>query len=589
MSTQIPATPDWMQVYRPSFFESLAGITSIANNRVLLCDRDRGLLTEVDLITQTETLRKYYDVYDYADVNSIGYFDGRLYSVFQDRVYVADYHAEDKHLRTELFLTVPDCSSLTGIAVTAEHIYLVTQNQSILAYHRSNQEIEEIGRSPGVGTYDLCYFTHALLIVDAKEQTVYVFDLETRKVINEILAPFENPTGIAAVYHEQAGKDLIYLAYSRPGFEIYDAGESEFKLKLRTYHKINDQKQPFTDNFIYPLVFKHDESQNITRSNGFLIEMYYVEKLHPLPEIANEYEFIQNLEWKISMPLNTDRQELIALEPIGPFQMRIEEIPTEENRKVAVFSIPEIDLKTQRTVFGWKALVKVFGIRYAEAVDRVRLITDEERDRYAQYLQNEAGLDMDRRFVQAAAEAAVQDLSEADRANALKKAIAIREYIYAHLTYVMDQYHDGAEDVLKSGEGSCGEYLNVFLALLRLNEIPARAAGDYKVPAYKMQAGSRSVFLSPDFNHVWLQFYAPGLGWLPLESSSDDEAASFRRWSKRYFLALAWYHLECRIGSYFEDIFEKESDRRFFLSPGELGKNDIRFKVIRELDPGENC
>jgi hypothetical protein len=104
-----------------------------------------------------------------------------------------------------------------------------------------------------------------------------------------------------------------------------------------------------------------------------------------------------------------------------------------------------------------------------------------------------------------------------------------------------------------------------------------------------MQAGSRSVFLSPDFNHVWLQFYAPGLGWLPLESSSDDEAASFRRWSKRYFLALAWYHLECRIGSYFEDIFEKESDRRFFLSPGELGKNDIRFKVIRELDPGENC
>lgn len=588
MPAQLPATPDWMQAYRPVFFESLAGITSIANNKVLLCDRDRGLLTEVDLITQTETLRKHYSVYDYADVSSIAYFEGQLYSVFQDKIYVADYQAEGDRLQTELLFTVPNCSGLTGIAVTVDYIYLATQNQFLLAYHRSSQEIEEIGRSPGISVDDLCFFNHDLWIVDAKEQTVYVFDLDTRTVINEVLAPFENPVGMTVVYHEQAGKDVIYLAYSRPSFKIYDKGESEFKLKLKTYQKIDNQKQPITDNFVYPLVFKQDESRNITRSNGFLVEMYYVEKLHALPEIASKYEFVENLEWKISLPMNTDRQELVSLEPIGPFQMRIEEVLTEENRQIAVFSIPEIDLKTQRTVFGWKALVKVFGIRHAEAIDRVREMSDEERDRYAQYLQNEPGLDMDRRFVQAAAELAIQDLSQDDRANVLKKAIVIRDYIYANLTYEMDCYHDGAEDVLASGEGSCGEYLNVFLALFRLNGIPARAVGNYKVPAYKMQAGSKSILLSPDFNHVWLQFYAPGLGWLPLESSSDDEAACFRRWSKRYFLALAWYHLECRIGSYFEDVFEKESDRRFFLSPGELGKNDIRFKVIRELDPNEN-
>ena len=148
----------------------------------------------------------------------------------------------------------------------------------------------------------------------------------------------------------------------------------------------------------------------------------------------------------------------------------------------------------------------------------------------------------------------------------------------------MDPYHDGTEDILRQGEGSCGEYLNVFLSLFRLNDIPVRQCGNYKVPAYKMQAGSRSVFLSPDFNHVWLQFYVPALGWVPLESSADDESSAFREWAKRYFMSLAWYHVECRVGSYFEDVFDAQTGQQFFLSPGDLGKNDIKFKVIRDIE-----
>ncbi|NWF60216.1 MAG: hypothetical protein HXY43_13360 [Fischerella sp.] len=43
--------PDWMQAYRPLFFESLSGITYLGDNRVLLCDRTRGMLTEVNLVS----------------------------------------------------------------------------------------------------------------------------------------------------------------------------------------------------------------------------------------------------------------------------------------------------------------------------------------------------------------------------------------------------------------------------------------------------------------------------------------------------------------------------------------------------------
>ncbi len=338
------------------------------------------------------------------------------------------------------------------------------------------------------------------------------------------------------------------------------------------------------DNFIYPLLFQHDDQKKAVLSNGFVVEMYYVEKLHALPEMAEKYGKVKDLEWKISLPMTTDRQEVIEIQPIGNFDMRIETIATEENRPVAVFSLPEIDLEKERRVFGWKALVKMYGIRYSVDPEDIREISEAELNQYAQYLENEDELDMEKRYVQEKAQEAVEDLSDGDKKNVLKKAKAIRDYIYQRLTYVMDRYHDGTEQVLRQREGSCGEYLNVFLSLFRLNDIPVRKCGNYKVPAYKMQAGSRNVFLSPDFNHVWLQFYVPDLGWVPLESSADDDASSFREWAQRYFMSLAWYHVECLMGSYFEDVFEQSTGKPHFLAPGDLATKDIKFKLLQAID-----
>jgi Transglutaminase-like superfamily len=578
---------DWIQAYRPFFFENLAGITAVGHNRLLLCDRDRGLLTEVDLLTATETFSLRYEVDDFAEVSSLSYRDGVLYSTYRNQVYAAEFNFELDRLRNERLLTVERYGNLTGIAVTESTIYLTTDRQLILSYNRATQALDQLAQTPGVGADDLCYFNHQLFIVDAKEQTVYVFDLATQTFVEEILAPFENPTGITSVYHNKAGTDIFYLAYSRPSFEVFDTGDSEFKLELQT-HVDRDRKQILTDNFVYPLLFQQNPKRHYVRSNGFLVEMYYVEKLHALPEVADEYKTVENLEWKISLPLNSDRQQVVNIETIGDFEMRIETIPAEANRQIAVFSIPRIRLATDRRVFGWKATVQVFGIRYLLPAGQTAEISETELAELKQYLQNEDQLDLDSRYVQRAAKDAIRPLKESERKDVLKKAAAIRDYIYDRLTYVMDSQHLGTEAVLRSGEGSCGEYLNVFSSLFRLNQIPTRKSGNYKVPAYKMQAGSRSVFLSPDFNHVWLQFYVPGLGWVPLESSADDGAASFRGWPKRYFMALAWYHLECRIGTYFEEVFPRNSDQPFFLSTSDLAKKDIKFRVVAELSPAES-
>jgi hypothetical protein len=568
---------DWIKAYRPFFFENLSGITSVGANKVLLCDRNRGILTEVDLLSEIETFKKKYNVNDFAGVDSICYLDNFLYFVYKNQIYKVEYYSQKDKIEPDLITQIFDYSSFTGIAVDENKIiYLITEENNILVYNLDTQGIENIGTSPGISAVDdLCYWQGNLFIVDSKEQTVYVFNLEKREIIDEILTPFENPTGITVVYNEKVGREILYVAYSRPSFEVYDTGDSEFKLKIDTAVR---------DNFIYPLIYQSDRDRKAVRSNGFLVEMSYVRKLHALPEIAREYRKIINLDWKISIPMDSDRQKLLSLQPIGNLPMRIEEITQEENRKVAVFPIDEIDLATERRVFGWKALIEVQSLKYLIKEKEVRDISKEELERYSKYLQNEAQLDMESPYVIKAAKRAIKNVPEEQQNNVLVKAKAIRDYIYRKVTYVMDAYNDGTEAVLKSGQGSCGEYLNVFLSLFRLNNIPARKCGNYKIPAYKMQPGAKSVYLSPDFNHVWLQFYVPDLGWVPLESSADDEAASFREWAKRYFMALSWYHVECRMGDYFEDVFERRNEQPFFLSPNDLSINDIKFKVISELD-----
>ncbi|MEY3827067.1 MAG: hypothetical protein RLZZ148_1885 [Cyanobacteriota bacterium] len=114
------------------------------------------------------------------------------------------------------------------------------------------------------------------------------------------------------------------------------------------------------------------------------------------------------------------------------------------------------------------------------------------------------------------------------------------------------------------------------MALTRLNNIPSRKAGRYKVPYYKINPETREVPVEPDFNHVWLEFYVPGYGWIPMESSADDD--KFGDWTMRYFMALQWYHIDLQRGL----SFEKLTGSTVFV--GDLSINHIRFRIIEELD-----
>jgi transglutaminase-like putative cysteine protease len=134
---------------------------------------------------------------------------------------------------------------------------------------------------------------------------------------------------------------------------------------------------------------------------------------------------------------------------------------------------------------------------------------------------------------------------------------------------------------LERGVGSCGEYVGILLALARLNGIACRTIGRYKCPQHPEL---RHLPLEPDFNHVWLEFYVPGVGWLPMESNVDD-TVDRGPYPKRFFMGLAWYHTEIGKGISFTKM--KADDKPEHISLGDLAINHIRFRILEELMPGD--
>ena len=222
-------------------------------------------------------------------------------------------------------------------------------------------------------------------------------------------------------------------------------------------------------NFIHRLPFQHNQNKRYTSSAGYLIEASYVEEVDP---ISDAEEIDEPLEWWISLPNATERQEVVNIQPIG----KDFTIQQENDQKYAVFKFDQLNLR-ERHIFGWKALLKVHAIKYHLAptdVDEHLELPDDIKDKY---LKDDNDLAMHTSIVKRAAHQATQGVT-----NLLDRVLKIREYVYEQLTYRMEGGTDAPDVVLRRGNGSCGEYLGVLMALMRLNGIACRKAGRYKVP-----------------------------------------------------------------------------------------------------------
>lgn len=84
------------------------------------------------------------------------------------------------------------------------------------------------------------------------------------------------------------------------------------------------------------------------------------------------------------------------------------------------------------------------------------------------------------------------------------------DYVRGHMTYVYPPAERNALHALNSGEGDCGQYSYLFIALCRSIGIPAR-----------QQSGFRVTDDGVGY-HVWSEFFAPPYGWIPVDATEED-------------------------------------------------------------------
>ncbi|EHC12876.1 transglutaminase-like domain-containing protein [Fischerella thermalis] len=536
---------------RPIGAAILSGIAFFQDTLIAI-DSPKGYLLQIDPATDNTKILNPHQSKEFTDVTGLAIWEDTLWVTRGNSVYLCKWNSWG----LEHFVTLPYPAN--GIAVWESTVYVSCQKLGdIVIFNRDTRK--EITRfyAPGVGVENLAVTDEILWACDATEQSVYCMDRATGEVQFSVLTPFESPTGIAVQTEKNTGQQTLYVAYASEEPYVRDNPNADPNHELAYRDRT----------FIHPLYYRYFPEKRYALSNGYLIEMSYVEEIAPIEEV-----YLQDLEWRIALPSDTDRQKVKHVEPVGlPFT---EEII--DGQRVAVFKFDALT-PGERHMFGWKAVLEVRGIKYRLTPTDVEDIPELSPEYQTRYLVDNDELAMDTTIVRRAAQEAI-----GTETNLLRKMYSIRNYVYDQLSYGIKPYIDTPDRVLERGVGSCGEYVGVLLALCRLNGIACRTVGRYKCPTY---AEHQHVPLQPDYNHVWLEFYIPGFGWLPMESNPDD-IGNNGPYPTRFFMGLCWYHIEIGKGIPFETITSKGVRlTKEEISIGELAINHIRFTILGELPP----
>lgn len=551
-SSVSPQQNPWLRTIRPICAAALQGI-AFWGDQLIAIDATGGYVLQIDPLTDNTKILNPSRELDFIGGTGLAVSEETLWLTWEDKVYFCQISGE---LTPQHFVTLPYTAD--GIAVKDSTIYVTCKRAGyILVYGR--ETAREITRlyTPGVGVENITVRNEELWVSDADEQTVYCLDRATGEIQFSVLTPFECPTGLAFHTNPQTGQDVLYVAYASEEPYIRDNPNAEPNYELQYRDRT----------FIHPLYFSYNPERRCALSNGYLIEMSYVEELAPLEDVE-----LKEVEWRIALPSETDRQKVRSVEHVGiPFTEEIQ-----DGQRVAVFKFDTLK-PGERHLFGWKALLEVWSIKYRLTPRDVEKLPELSPDFESRYLVDNDDLAMDTDIIRQAATEAIGRES-----NLLRKIYSIRNYVYDKLSYGIKPHIDTPDVALERGVGSCGEYLGILLALGRLNGIACRTVGRYKCPAHPDKLG---IPLEPDFNHVWMEFYVPGFGWLPMESNPDDIVEG-GPYPTRFFMGLSWYHMELGKGITFETLrSEGKPINKENVSIGQLAINHVRFRILEELMP----
>ncbi len=556
---------------RPLGASALEGLT-FWGDHLLTLDRTWGYLFEVDPRTQIHRILNPHLAVELRDTFALSNDpDGQHLWFSRDRQIfrVPGSELGQVHQLTPYQVGMAPYL-IEGLSVHPEGLYATSyQREKVLHLDATGELIQEF-QAPGVGREQILAQGEVLWICDRVEETIYVLDRSTGAELTRFLTAHPSPTGIT-LWQEQ-----LWVAYAMEETFIRENPNDPRPLSVSIRNKtlLTPLRIKPPDRLTPPLTPAPDPQPEIpacpavylpqfspdrvryTLCNGFRVELTYLEEID-----QQEPQTYEQVEWTIALPCHSLRQRVHSVVPVGqPFQ-----IQQQMGQQVARFDLGQLQAGEAR-LFGWKAVIDLYNIKYLlqpEDVEDAEIPLDLQ----FRYLQDDDSLTMDAQIVQDAAREAI-----GTETNILRKMLSIREFVYDRLSYRVTPRIETPDVVLRRGEGSCGEYVGLLLALARLNGIPCRTVGRYKCPPFPEL---KQVPLFPEYNHVWIEFYLPGWGWVPMESNPDDLGE--RPYPQRFFMGLPWTHAEIAKGIPFETCSLTE------VSIGELAINHVQFRILEEI------
>jgi len=103
--------------------------------------------------------------------------------------------------------------------------------------------------------------------------------------------------------------------------------------------------------------------------------------------------------------------------------------------------------------------------------------------------------------------------------NLLSMIISIRDYVNDKITVhgPTDNNQTQASYFFSHGEGRCYAHTLCFAAIARMMKIPTRAIGGIMINMRPLRSGEVA------YVHTWNQVYLPNIGWIDIDSVSDDD------------------------------------------------------------------
>jgi hypothetical protein len=510
-------------------------------NKVLVFNAFNGQIVEMDLNGNEQMILNIQNASKFKNLRGFG-VDNENYYFTDNEGFLLVYNKSFELVSKKMLPFKPD-----SFTMDKNLFYFYSRSENSVQIVKIQDNIVSITEKfdiLGIGNKGLRVKGNELWVSDDEENLIHIYDLATKKLKFSIITPFIAPTDLIFI------KDKVFVSYCG-------------QVTMSSFESVSWQEEkPFLHELKYKIL--HDKELDCVLSNSFLVEFTYEEAISRL----NSYDHYEQLTVYLALPEENIRQQILDIKPIGvPFT-----IVQKDGKKFAEYVVGKIDANSSGLI-GYKVLLKLSSRKYVNIVGKTFSDYQYQNNDLARELEDyEGGLDMDNRYI--------RNFAGIQKPNQIIEAVRIlRNKVFEKLFYKGNSDAHDLEEVLRDGYGTCGDYSSIIMAVCKLNGIPIRSIGGFKVPRF---TNSQYEQLSYYYNHAWLEFYYPEVGWLPFESSSDDKEFNGRL-CEGQFLGEDWSHITTHKNRAIPNFIHcTDKDRE--THPFDIFSSNIYFRVLGEME-----